>query len=582
MISPENTMSETKRAAFAYPRLCLAYFCQFAIWGAWAGALGGYAGGILKLPGSEIGSLYNAIPFGAVIAPLFIGPIADRFFSAQKVIAFLHFIGGAALLACGWLCLQELQTFPVLMGLMLLSGMCFMPTIGLVNSVVFKHLPKPSMGPYVFVFGTIGWIVVNLFIAGFCGGAETPNFFFVGGGISVFLALYSLTLPDTPPKGAPAPGEKSDALGLGALSLFKDFSFAIFVFCAFFASIPACNYFFPSQVLYLSERGYPSPVALTTINQFSEIIFMTALPFFIGFIGLKRVLLIGMLAWVVRYLCFTQPAFAFAFAGLLLHGFCYSFLYVAAYMYADKKAPENLKASAQSMMIFLLLGVGQVCGGYSFAYMWDKFPPQHSGVVVATDQIDDFWSKDAPVVVSGEVKVGLPVWSDDADSPLQYLDLAAQVEKYLATEKKEETAAPKKRSVNLGKLLSKNPLTPQAIDALTDDQLVQDDAPLTYWNINAKGATVSLYSDGKPFSYLDPAPKRTVHFTKADLKKTAASIAGDENFSLTRQDWLAAQAHDWKMIFAIPAAFIGVFFVIFLLLGRDPDADAKKKEQAAT
>ena len=188
-------MTDTKSTSGIYPRLCIAYFCQFAIWGSWAGALGGYTTGVLNLPGSQVGWLYAAIPLGAVISPLFIGPIADRFFAAQKVIALLHFIGGLCLAAAGLLCATGNQSFPLLMGLILLSGVCFMPTIPLINTIVFKHLPNPDKAPQVFIFGTIGWIAVNLFIAAFCGGADKHYFFYVGGAVSIFLACYSLTLP---------------------------------------------------------------------------------------------------------------------------------------------------------------------------------------------------------------------------------------------------------------------------------------------------------------------------------------------------------------------------------------------------
>ena len=548
-------MTESRRAVLAYPRLCIAYFCQFAIWGAWAGALGGYTDKILKFGGSEIGSLYNAIPFGAIIAPLFIGPIADRYFSAQKVMSLLHFIGGLALLVCGLLCFYGWQSFPALMALMLLSGICFMPTMGLINSIVFKHLPKASMAPYVFVFGTIGWIVVNLVIAGFCGGAETPYFFFVGGGVSVFLALYALTLPNTPPKGAPAPGEKSGG-GLGVMSLFKDFSFAIFVICAFLASIPACNYFFPAQVPFLTERGYPSPVALTTVNQFSEILFMLALPFCIPRFGLKNVLLIGMAAWSIRYFCFAEPYFATAFAGLLFHGLCYTFLYVAAYMYAEKVAPENLKASAQSMMVFLLLGVGQVLGGYGYGFMSDKYAPKFSDITVAKSQLTV--TEGTLPGVELDAKVSIPAWNDAADSPFQVLDLAAQVNKWLGKEEEEDT------SIDLGKLLAGQPLTPQAIDAMEESSLIQGGVKVSQLVIDevdlilAKGAVTAnvQYKDG--------------------LKKLASDIAGKEDFSLTRSDWLEAQARNWTMIWRIPAGLIAACFVVFLLLGRNPKDEEPK------
>ena len=464
-----------------YIRLCIAYLCQFAIWAAWAGPLGEYAASTLKFGGTNIGWLYNAIPLGALIAPLFIGPIADRYFSAQKVMSVLHLIGGLALLACGYLCTNGLPSFlefvglfPVLMGLMLLSGICFMPTIGLINSVVFKHLPSSSMAPYVFVFGTIGWIAVTLYIAGWCGGASTPNFFFVGGCVSIFLALYSLTLPNTPPKGAPAPGEKSSGGGLGVLSLFKSFPFAVFVLCAFFASIPACNYFFPAQVSFLTERGYPSPVALTTLNQFSEIAFMLALPFCIARFGLKKVLLLGMAAWVIRYFLFAEPYFAAAIAGLLLHGFCYSFLYVAAYMYAEKIAPPHLKASAQSMMVFLLLGVGQILGGLGYGIMRDDNPPKHTLIAVSGTQLDPL---PEGLDATNMFMVPIPAWKEAEDSWFQYLDLAEQVKKWrnkwLGKIEEDTGEVEIVRTVDLGKLLGGQPLTLASISAI-EEQMVQD------------------------------------------------------------------------------------------------------------
>jgi nucleoside transporter len=511
-------MTDTKSTAAIYPRLCIAYFCQFAIWGSWAGALGGYAG-VLKLLPSEVGWLYAAIPLGAVISPLFIGPIADRFFSAQKVVALLHLIGGLCLITAGWLCAAGSATFPKLMTLILLSGVCFMPTIALVNTIVFKHLPNPDKAPRVFIFGTIGWIVINLFIAAFCGGAATPNFFFVGGSVSVFLAVYSLTLPDTPPKGAPAPGEKSDALGLGALKLFQNPTFAIFAICIFLASIPACNYFFASQVLFLTQRGYPSPLALTTLNQFSEIFFMALLPFFVVKIGLKRVLLIGMLAWVLRYVCFAEGAFSLALIGLLLHGFCYSFLYVAAYMYADKMAPADMKASVQSLMAFLLLGVGQVLGSVGYGKMAETYPPVMTAAKI------------------GDTEMSLPPWNDvkRENSAWKYLDLGATVTK----------------------MMSKS----------TDEQVNRHLGT----DVDANGDNVILLDELDKVT--EPLVYNEVTYSPENLKDIFAQVAeksGSKDGSVTHTQWLAVQANNWKMIWYVPAVFIGVFFVLFLVLGKDP------------
>jgi len=551
-----STTLRKEKIIMVYPRLCIAYFCQFAIWGSWAIALGSYAGSVLEL--DNIGWLYNAVPLGALIAPLFIGPIADRYFAAQKVMSLLHFIGGLALLACGVICVSGMANFPLLMGLMLLAGICYMPTMGLINSVVFKHLPKASMAPYVFVFGTLGWIAVNLVIEAFFGGAGKPYFFFVGGTISVLLALYSLTLPDTPPKGAPAPGEKSSG-GFGVLSLFKSFPFVIFVVCVFLASIPASNYFFPALGMFLTERGYPAPLALGTLNQISEIALMLALPFCIAKFGLKRVLLIGMAAWFIRYFCFAEPYFALVVVGLLLHGFCYPFLYVAAYMYAEKVAPAHLKASAQSMMVFLLLGVGQILGGQGYDIMRPANAPKFGTITVAVDENWDnmsngFKFSDSPFSASAPI----PKWEADEDSVFQYLDLAAQVNKLLGRVKEESDA----KSVDLGKLLKsldETSLTPQAIGKMEKDDLLQH------------GISISRMKTccGEGFT-LDNAVKVNLQYTKADLIDLCTEIAGTAEFSLDRDKWLAAQAHGWGNIWRIPAIFIFGCFLIFFLLGRDP------------
>ncbi|MDR1964449.1 MAG: MFS transporter [Planctomycetaceae bacterium] len=551
-------MTESKGAVLVYPRLCVAYFLQFAIWGSWAGALGGYAE-VLKMPGWQIGWLYAAIPLGAVISPLFIGPIADRYFAAQKVVSLLHFIGGLCLLGCGFACVTGHASFSLLMTLILGSGICFMPTIALVNSIVIKH-SKEGSAPYVFVFGTIGWIVVNLFIAAFLSGAEQPYFFFAGGGAGILLALYSLTLPDTPPKGAPAAGEKNDVFGLGALKLFKDPAFAIFVACAFLASIPACNFFFAFQVTYLTQHGYPSPLALTTLNQFSELFFMSMLPLVIGIIGLKWVLVLGIGAWTLRYFVFIVPTFECAVIALLLHGFCYSFLYVAAYMYADKKAPAELKASVQSLMVFLLLGVGQVLGSQLYGFMRDlpdNAPKiaemsivralnedeikQYSSLFVLPEGTPtDFWLN-----VKKNDTIPMPKWNDVkmTDSVWRYLDLGKTVTDLLKGNEQEQQAVD-----DLGSLLDTN-----------------------------KDNKIST-------SELAAAPEKLVlgntEYTKTDIEKTFRNIANNtvNDFEVSRQDYLAVQAYNWKGILQNPAIFIAVFFVLFLILGKNPD-DGKEKQK---
>jgi nucleoside transporter len=509
-------MTENK-VRCVYPRLQLAYLLQFAIWGSWSVALGGYLNG--KMSGPHIGYLFMAIPLGAIIAPMFIGPIADRYFSAQKVLALLHLIGGAALVACGVICAQAetraaggavVVPFASLMVLMLISGICFMPSIPLINTVVFKHIPDSASAPKVFIFGTAGWILVNLVVEILAGGAASPTFFYIGGGCGLFLALYSLTLPDTPPKGAAAEGAKKDTFGLGALAMFKSPTFTIFILCAFMVSIFGSNYFFPSVVAYLSEFGYPAPVALTTLNQFSELFFMAILPFCVARFGLKWVLVIGMGAWAARYFIFPLEGFGFALIGLLFHGMGYAFLYAAAYMFGDRVAPAHLKASVQSLLAFLLLGIGQVLSGYMFGYQIDRCAP--------------FITK---TVVTQEAKVAkaLPAWNvpEMETSGWRYLDLAKSL-KYLKGDK---------NIFNFGEHLGKYTKADGSIDL--------DKLP-------------DVWESGG------------VSYTKAELKATFDKIGG----AVTRADYLKAQRHNWKGFF-IPAAIFALFWVIvFVLFGKQP------------
>jgi hypothetical protein len=354
--------------------------------------------------------------------------------------------------------------------------------------------------------------------------------------MSMFLALYALTLPNTPPKGMLVSGENTNSFSL--LPLFKNFSFVVFVLCVFLASIPAYNYFNAAQATFLTQRGYPSPVALSTINQFSTMLLMLALPFCIARFGLKNVLLIGMAAWAVRYFCFAEPYFALTVVGLLLHGFCYSFLYVAAYMYAEKVAPVNLKATVQSMMVFLLLGVGQILGGFAYGKMYDWHSPKFSSIGVTQDRLDNVVG-DLPGEMTDTVKVQIPAWN-------LYEEVSTV------------------RTIDLGKLLDGKPLTVESINAMERLQLIQDGVRISQMETCCGGDATFK------------AVTATVRYTKDDMKNLCRAIATcshcgtvPDDFSLTREDWLAAQSADWKTIFHTPAIFIMICFVLFLLLGRD-------------
>lgn len=557
-------MSEQK-VRCVYPRLQLAYLLQFAIWGSWSVALGGYLNGKLqtglKLPVLNwdlgTGMIYNAYPIGVILAAMFIGPIADRYLSAQKMLGILHLIGGGALCACGWLCQKaaasgtQIEFWPLFL-LMLLSGICYLPSIPLINAVVFKHTPDTSKTPTIFIFGTVGWILVNLVIEIFCGGAKTPNFFFVGGGLAIFYGLYAFTLPSTPPKGAPAAGEKSDALGLGALAMFKDYRFTVFVLCAFMVSMFGSNFYFPKLVPYLAEHGYPAPMALGTLNQFSELFFMAMLAVCVARIGLKWVLVIGMSGWALRYFIFTYEGFQFALIGLLLHGMAYAFLYTASYMFGDKVAPAHLKASVQSLLAFLLLGVGQLMSGLFVDFQEARSLPEAVPQIVAGKAVE----KDGKAVNVAS----FADWSED--SGLKHLDLAKSLEYALGNKRAFDT-------IDLGDFAVDGKITPADItmDKLAGNKEISDEERA---KVKEGEVLMGSYPDIKPVKIDD---------VKMQIESVLAKTGGD---SLTRADWLKVQRHDWKAFFSMPSIFCLVWVIIFILFGREPkQAEEVKKEETA-
>ena len=506
-------------------RLSALMFFEFFIWGGWGFALGGYADN-LGFVGWKHGLLIAIPALGAMISPLFVGLIADRFFPAQRMLSVLHLLGGACLLAAGF---QD--SFLGLTTLMMLNGLCFMPTIALANSVAFRHIPDPDKFPRIAVLGTIGWILAVIVASVFLGGTKTPYFLFLSGAASIVLAVYCLSLPDTPPKGAEA---GADPLGLSALRLLGDPSFLVFIICVTLVSIPACGYFFALAGPMLQQRGYPAPLALTTLCQFAEIIFMFSMPWFVSRLGLKPVLLMGMLAWAVRYLCFMSPDFSLAIIGLLLHGLCYSFLYVGAYMYVNKRAPADLKASAQSLLAFLLLGVGWFVGAQAAGFLKGWYPA-------------DVPSMAAVDAETGKAKedASLPRWDDPeaATSAWRYLDLSATAKSLFQSEKDRE------------KDVESKPDLAQQLDADKDGKISLAEID----RFEGSGVTV----DGLVYSKKD---------LKATFKKIHQKLNLDEKVALDRKEhWLPAQTNKWKPIWMWPSIAVFVVCAFFFLAFHDKE-----------
>ncbi|MDF3076808.1 MAG: transporter [Sphingobacteriaceae bacterium] len=351
-------------------KLSTMMFLEFFIWGAWFVTLGTFLEKNLHASGPEIGSVFSTQSWGAIIAPFIIGLIADRYFNAEKILGILHIVG--AILMYQMYQSAEVSTFyPYVLGYMVL----YMPTLALVNSVAFNQMGDPEKEfSSIRVWGTIGWIVAGLAISYIfhwdspdaVGDGLLRNTFMMTAVASLVLGLFSFTLPKTPPKGSS--NEKvnvSELLGLHALKLLKDKNFAIFFISSILICIPLAFYYQNAHP-FLTDTGIENPTGKMTIGQISEVLFLLLLPVFFKKFGFKRTILVGMLAWAIRYAFFaygngSELSFLLIL-GIAAHGICYDFFFVSGQIYTNSKAGDRYKSSAQGLITLATYGVGMLIG----------------------------------------------------------------------------------------------------------------------------------------------------------------------------------------------------------------------------
>lgn len=343
-------------------RLSLMMLLEYFIWGAWYVTLGTWLATGLHFSGQQIGLAAGTTAVGAMIAPFFVGLVADRIFHTQRVLALLHMIGGVLLYTA------SIQTsFVSFYVIVLIYCLCFMPTLALTNSLAFRQMqsPQEQFGS-IRVLGSGGWILAGLLI-GTLRLEATAIPMRLAAIASIVMGVYCLSLPDTSPLA------RFSKLGIHSIfpkesvELLRERSMLVFALASFLICIPL-QFYYAFTNLFLNQAGVSNAAGKMTGGQISELLCMVLIPWFFRRLGVKYMLAAGMLAWVARYLFFAygnvEATTWMLWAGILLHGICYDFFFVTGQIYIDRKAPVSLRASAQGLITFITYGLGMFVGSW--------------------------------------------------------------------------------------------------------------------------------------------------------------------------------------------------------------------------
>ena len=352
-------------------RLSAMMFLEYFIWGAWYVTLGTWLSTSLHFSGGQIGLAAGATAAGAILAPFFVGLVADRIFATQTVLAILHLLGAVLLF------LTSVQVlFVPFYCLILLYCLCFMPTLALTNSLAFRQMgdPKQEFGS-IRVLGSLGWIIAGLVI-GRLQLEATAMPMRLAAASSLVMGLYCLSLPNTPPLARTEKFTIGTIFPKEALALLKERPMMIFAIASFLICIPL-QFYYAFTNLFLNQAGVHNAAGKMTGGQMSELFCMILIPWFFRRLGVKYMLVAGMLAWVARYLLFAYGNVSsnmwMLWAGILLHGICYDFFFVTGQIYIDEKANARLRAAAQGLITFITYGLGMFVGSWLSGVVVDHY-----------------------------------------------------------------------------------------------------------------------------------------------------------------------------------------------------------------
>ena len=359
-------------SGFVKSRLGAMMFLQYVIWGSWYVTLNTYLTSTLHFSGTQAGAAFGTVSIACLVSPFFVGLVADRFFSTERVMAVLYALGAVFMIL-----LSRATGFPAVYGLLLAFCLCYFPTVALSNSIAMQQVTNPGRDfPPIRVMGTLGWIAANL-VVGFMRVEAQTTPFFIAAGACAIMCLYSIAaLPHTPPPARGQPVTVRRILGLDALKMLEDRSYLVFVIASILACIPLTFYYSFTNP-YLNDVGVVNAAGKMTLGQMSEIAMMLLMPVVFRITTVRGILLMGLGAWAVRYglLAYGDagPKMWMFYLAILLHGVCYDFFFVAGQLYTDQAAPPHLRSTAQGFITFVTYGIGMLIGSLLSGGILDYF-----------------------------------------------------------------------------------------------------------------------------------------------------------------------------------------------------------------
>jgi len=370
-------MSANKSSLKLFVELSVMMFFLFFTWGAWYATMSTFM--VDRGIASSISWAYSLAPLAAIVTPFFMGVFADRFINAEKLQGGLLILSGFAIIAAPSYAAPE--TSNTFLGLLLLHTLCFMPTLGLSNTICLKHLADQEREyPKVRVLATLGWIAAGLTISFVFKAEASPVQFYLAGAVAFGVGLYSFFLPKTPPQAKGKTLHLGELYGAATLRYFKKRSFAVFMFASLFAAVGMMPYWSLSSP-FLNAAGIQRTGAFLSIGQVAELFVLAfALPVFIKRFGIKWTMIVGLLCWIARYVLFSAAScvsgsstMVMITAGIVIHGFCYDFVFISGFLYVDKHVKEEVRAQAQGLLVVFTQGIGFLLSSQIFAgYVYEK------------------------------------------------------------------------------------------------------------------------------------------------------------------------------------------------------------------